>query len=504
MQFAECHRQTARQQIETLGARLGLTGPESPASLYSHRILILILILITAFDAAGGRRSGTAGHKWQYRCADFTISGSNQLVRCLDGDNRTELDTSKIPHLSHQQHAVRTQSLILITAYQSTVFVTIIIIAAVTMTNSSGSESWVSANTTFPVVPQVANRGNGSGVEPYLQRLVHLDEGLYNDFYGLWITLMVVNSMIFLVGMVLNTVALYVFCFRTKRKTTPVIYTINLAVTDLLVNLSLPTRILLYYSGGACLICSYLHIFSYFVNMYCSILFLTCICVDRYLAIVQMEASRRWRNSNVAKCVCVSVWLFAIVVTYSFLSTAFRHTGCCLTKLLLLTITEFFLPLIIIVAFTLRIMWALADRQLMQQSRERRRRAVQLLTTVLIIFTVCFTPFHIRQVLLYFQPDMPHHVIVYHLTVTLSSLNSCMDPVVYCFITNNFQATVRSLFRRAEAEQSSGDIISMQHSSKFSGGMVNAITNNVIMMADLPTSLRRNQKDVHLGHQHSL
>lgn len=88
--------------------------------------------------------------------------------------------------------------------------------------------------------------------------------------------------------MVLNTVALYVFCVRTKQKTTSIIYTINLAVTDLLVNLSLPTRILLYYSGGACLTCSYLHIFSYFVNMYCSILFLTCICVDRYLAIVQV------------------------------------------------------------------------------------------------------------------------------------------------------------------------------------------------------------------------
>lgn len=193
----------------------------------------------------------------------------------------------------------------------------------------------------------------------------------------------------------LNTMALYVFCFRTKPKTTSIIYTINLAVTDLLVNLSLPTRILLYYSGGACLTCSYLHTFSYFVNMYCSILFLTCICVDRYLAIVQVgwrgldldpetprhaaylppfsslqvEASRRWRSSSVAKCVCVSVWLFAIVVTYSFLSTAFQHAGCCLLKLLFLTVTEFFLPLVVIVVFTVRIMWALADRRLMQQSR---------------------------------------------------------------------------------------------------------------------------------------
>lgn len=50
------------------------------------------------------------------------------------------------------------------------------------------------------------------------------------------------------------------------------------------------------------------------------------------------------------------------------------------------------------------------------------------------------------QVVVYFYPNMPHHVIVYHLTVTLSSLNSCMDPVVYCFVTNNFQ--VRKCFSR--------------------------------------------------------
>ncbi|CAL8360463.1 unnamed protein product [Arctogadus glacialis] len=328
---------------------------------------------------------------------------------------------------------------------------------------SNSSDGWAFNNKTLAVIN---GSGNGSVVEPYLQRLAHLDEGLYHDFYSLWITLMVINSLIFLVGMVLNTMALYVFCLRTKPKTTSVIYTINLAVTDLLVNLSLPTRILLYYSGGTCLLCSYLHIFSYFVNMYCSILFLTCICVDRYISIVQ-------------------------------------HTGCCVSKLLFLTITEFFLPLVIIVVFTLRIMWALVDHRLMQQSRERRRRAVQLLTTVLIIFTVCFTPFHIRQVLLYFYPEMPHHVIVYHLTVTLSSLNSCMDPVVYCFVTNNFQSTMRSLCRRAEAEPSSNDIISMHHSSKVSGVMVNAATNNTIVMTSIiATSPHSSQRiyNVRINH----
>lgn len=156
---------------------------------------------------------------------------------------------------------------------------------------------------------------------------------------------------------------------------------------------------------------------------------------------------------------------------------------------------------------------------------------------------------------MYFYPDMPHHVIVYHLTVTLSSLNSCMDPVVYCFVTNNFQvipesffsppplfvvpsipssflsayasilptshnlfihhphlfddlfinslhnlflpqATMRNIFRRAEPEQTSGDIISMQHSSKASGGQATAVT-NVIMMTKIPTSPQRDNLKNH-------
>lgn len=192
------------------------------------------------------------------------------------------------------------------------------------MINYNSTESWLFINTSSPLLSVTGSLANNSGMEAYLQTLAHLDEGLYNDFYGLWVTLIIINSFIFLVtthflfltthfnsvcsicflfvvhhlplvlqvGMVLNTVALYVFCFRTKQKSSSVIYTINLAVSDLLVNLSLPTRILLYYSGGSCLMCSYMHIFSYFVNMYCSILFLTCICVDRYLAIVQVSIAR--------------------------------------------------------------------------------------------------------------------------------------------------------------------------------------------------------------------
>lgn len=87
-----------------------------------------------------------------------------------------------------------------------------------------------------------------------------------------------------------------------------------------------------------------------------------------------------------------------------------------------------------------------------QQSRARRARAVRLLAAVLVVFTVCFTPFHIRQLLVYLRLNVRGqrpgegvgHVLAYHITVTLSSLNSCLDPVVYCFVTDSFRRAWRA------------------------------------------------------------
>ncbi|XP_006913086.1 G-protein coupled receptor 20 [Pteropus alecto] len=220
---------------------------------------------------------------------------------------------------------------------------------------------------------------------PLFHLFALLDEELHATFPALWLALMAVHGVIFLAGLVLNGLALYVFCCRTRAKTASVTYTINLAVTDLLVGLSLPVRFAVVHGTRGCLRCAFPHVFGYFLNMHCSILFLTCICVDRYLAIVQPEGSRRWRQPPCAR----------------------------------------------------------------------------------------FTPFHARQVAVALWPDVPDHasLVVYHVAVTLSSLNSCMDPIVYCFITSGFQAAVRGLFRRhrTEYEPGVGDMVSMRKSARGSG-----------------------------------
>nr|XP_004672093.1 G-protein coupled receptor 20 [Jaculus jaculus]XP_044998442.1 G-protein coupled receptor 20 [Jaculus jaculus] len=336
------------------------------------------------------------------------------------------------------------------------------------MPSASSMGPWATATLNATVVAWT----NGSVSEtPLFHLFARLDEELHTAFPSLWLALLVVHSTIFLAGLVLNGLALYVFCCRTRARTPSVIYTINLVVTDLLVGLSLPTRFAVFYAAPGCLHCAFPHVLGYFLNMHCSILFLTCICVDRYLAIVQPEGSRRWRQPACARAVCAFVWLAAGAVTLSVLGVTASGRPCC--RVFALTVLEFLLPLLVISVFTGRIMCALSRPGLLRQGRQRRVRAMQLLLTVLVIFLVCFTPFHARQVAVALWPSVPPHtsLVAYHVAVTLSSLNSCLDPIVYCFVTSGFQATVQGLFRQrgGEPEPSNGDMISTHKSTKGSG-----------------------------------
>lgn len=146
-------------------------------------------------------------------------------------------------------------------------------------------------------------------------------------------------------------------------------------------------------------------------------------------------------------------------------TTALGFGSSCvlLPALFYLTILEFLLPLLAVVGFTLRVACFLSSSQglMPQQSRARRARAIRLLATVLVVFTICFTPFHVRQLLVYLRVKVggeglgqgAGHVLAYHITVTLSSLNSCLDPVVYCFVTDSFKRVWRTRRRGGREEE---------------------------------------------------
>uniref|UniRef100_A0A673HI20 G-protein coupled receptors family 1 profile domain-containing protein n=1 Tax=Sinocyclocheilus rhinocerous TaxID=307959 RepID=A0A673HI20_9TELE len=141
---------------------------------------------------------------------------------------------------------------------------------------------------------------------------------------GLLVTRIMPSFYIFiiLISLPLNALALVAFTCRIREKKPAVIYMSHLACVDLLFTLLLPLKIHYQlnasdwvFGEAACRVISA----AYYCYMYCSILLMMCMSVDRLLAVAFPVASLTWRSTRKATCVCVLVWLLAIAGTVPLL-----------------------------------------------------------------------------------------------------------------------------------------------------------------------------------------
>ncbi|XP_068570451.1 type-2 angiotensin II receptor [Cebidichthys violaceus] len=124
-----------------------------------------------------------------------------------------------------------------------------------------------------------------------------------------------IYSIICVLGTVANALAVWVLAHASaSRRTVANTFMLNLCVSDLLFLLSLPLWAV-YYSQGynwpfdrvACKVCGALHN----LNLYASIFFITCMSMDRYLAIVRPLRSQSARYPKRARLTCILVWVLA-------------------------------------------------------------------------------------------------------------------------------------------------------------------------------------------------
>ncbi len=117
-----------------------------------------------------------------------------------------------------------------------------------------------------------------------------------------------------MVGLITNVAAMYIFTFSLKLRNETTTYMMNLVVSDLLFVLTLPLRVFYFIQQNwpfGSLLCQ-ISVSLFYTNMYGSILFLTCISVDRFLAIVHPFRSRGLRTKRNAKIVCAAVWVLVL------------------------------------------------------------------------------------------------------------------------------------------------------------------------------------------------
>ncbi|KAM3911319.1 P2Y purinoceptor 4 [Leptodactylus fuscus] len=283
-----------------------------------------------------------------------------------------------------------------------------------------------------------------------------------------FILLPVSYSAVFIIGLPLNLAAIWIFLAKMRPWTPTTIYMFNLALSDTLYLMSLPTLIHYYadrnnWPFGEPL-CKTIR-FLFYTNLYCSILFLTCISVHRYMGVCHPLFSLHRMKARYAYMLCVGVWLSVsacLIPNLIFVAVSPRgnETICHDTTLpeefehyveysTAVMSLLFGLPCLVIA-----VCYGLMARELMKpiQSGCRRtmpsykKRSIKTIVMVLTVFIICFLPFHITRTMYYYSRLLDANCqllnvinLVYKITRPLASANSCFDPVLYFMASDNYQ-----------------------------------------------------------------
>ncbi|KAM9789076.1 lysophosphatidic acid receptor 6-like [Neosynchiropus ocellatus] len=295
-----------------------------------------------------------------------------------------------------------------------------------------------------------------------------------DDFkYPLYST---VFTLVFVVGFIFNAVAVYIFGWTLKLRNETTTYMINLVVSDSLFVLSLPFRIVYFikrewlFGDALCKI----SVTLFYTNMYGSILFLTCISVDRFLAIVHPFRSQRIRTKRNAKLACCAVWLIILsgsIPTGLFLDTTSDKNKNDSTKhycfenyskkqwkselikvVVFIETVGFIIPLLVNVVCSVMVLRTLRKPQTISRGGSlNKNKILRMIFVHLFIFCFCFIPYNVNLI---FYSMVRSKVLkgcdaedvvrtIYPIALCLAVTNCCFDPVIYYFTSETIQSSIK-------------------------------------------------------------
>ncbi|KAM9360486.1 hydroxycarboxylic acid receptor 2-like [Symphorus nematophorus] len=283
----------------------------------------------------------------------------------------------------------------------------------------------------------------------------------------------------FVLGILGNGLALWIFCFHLKPWKSSTVLLFNLALADFLLNMALPFRASYYMSeikwmfgGTFCNIC----LFMLAMNRSGSTFFLMAIAVDRYLRVVHPHHPINSLSVSKAMCGALGLWLLTISMTAHVFSLEHVNTTYCesfriksdskhnLSWHTFEFVLSFILPVLVIVYCTVQIIIRLREGQLAQHAKIKK--ALCFITVVAALFIICFLPSNIVQILIWIEthkaastlpasevcPAMEDLTTAFYITISLTYLNSMLDPVVYYFSSPAFKNICRKALHLSQAQ----------------------------------------------------
>ncbi|XP_051891057.1 probable G-protein coupled receptor 25 [Pristis pectinata] len=286
---------------------------------------------------------------------------------------------------------------------------------------------------------------------------------LHEELFSPNISISVLYYLIFVTGSLGNIFVILIMAFKEKRRRRLVdTFVINLAIADLIFVFSLPlwassagNNHQWTFGNELCKISSYIIA----VNRYSSIFFLTCMSIDRYLAIVKMLDFKHIRTQNYAMKISSVVWitsmLLAIPSAYfrrleqsnviycredsnSRFYTGFNLIAICLT---------FVLPVVVILFCYCSILNRLrVHYDHSKKTLQRRENSLKIIFAIVSGFILSWLPFNVFKAislcLKFNNIDLSCWTIVNHglaIASCLAFINSCMNPIIYALLDRNFR-----------------------------------------------------------------
>uniref|UniRef100_A0A1A7X852 G-protein coupled receptors family 1 profile domain-containing protein n=1 Tax=Iconisemion striatum TaxID=60296 RepID=A0A1A7X852_9TELE len=273
----------------------------------------------------------------------------------------------------------------------------------------------------------------------------------------------------FVLSSIGNGLVLLIIYKYEKLNTVTNIFLLNLVLSNILFASSMPFLAIYHLSEWifGIALCKIVGS-AYYIGFYSSILFLTLMTFDRYLAVVHAVAAAKSRKKMYAIISSVVVWCLSIAASVKELvlrnvwRDALHGLMCEESGLPASTMDQwrlfsyyqqfllfFLLPLIMVMYCYISIMVRILNTRM-----KGKCRAVKLIFVIVLTFFACWTPYNVVSLLRVIQISQTEEGLcsdsnsldfAFYVTRNIAYLYCCISPVFYTFLGKKFQSHLKRL-----------------------------------------------------------
>uniref|UniRef100_H2ZTA5 G-protein coupled receptors family 1 profile domain-containing protein n=1 Tax=Latimeria chalumnae TaxID=7897 RepID=H2ZTA5_LATCH len=269
---------------------------------------------------------------------------------------------------------------------------------------------------------------------------------------------------LFIIGVPANFMAIYISTLLIRRENELGVYLLNLSISDLMYLLTLPfwiNKALAKDSEPVNEILCVIAAVIMYINFYMAATILCYISVDRYLTLVYPFRYYRARTRKTATLLCIFAWTLEITFELIFLystegTTGYRYQMCDEPHqlsnerrniLIFRLIVGFMVPVFVLLLSyfgILRAVWA----SIATEAAEKKKILI-LLSALILVYFIAFSPYQTINLIRCLQEHdctFPKKLtLAYAVSMVLSTVNSTLDPVLYCLISETARADIKNL-----------------------------------------------------------